>query len=254
MFTTEYHIANEYKHLVAGDNKNQDFIDVEWEFIKGHDHNPVVQRLLNKYIDDENAIITVAVCLNITHMSLRSAMSLPKKYYENKVPILVQQRKTATMASTLNGEGFEDSYKQNLLYENLKPFGMVSECYDIHMVSSIEICKRISYAYDHFSNYNNLAVQIDMTKANQIWDNTVISKRWSNIFAAASIPTKLRCIDHNWDINSHCDLDSITEEQVSMLAEIEHNRWNIEELLLGYRPVYKNEDDIIDADKNRKKE
>lgn len=254
MFTTEYHIANEYKHLVAGDNKNQDFIDVEWEFIKGHDHNPVVQRLLNKYIDDENAIITVAVCLNITHMSLRSAMSLPKKYYENKVPILVQQRKTATMASTLNGEGFEDSYKQNLLYENLKPFGMVSECYDIHMVSSIEICKRISYAYDHFSNYNNLAVQIDMAKANQIWDNTVISKRWSNIFAAASIPTKLRCIGHNWDINGHCDLDSITEEQVSMLAEIEHNRWNIEELLLGYRPVYKNEDDIIDADKNRKKE
>ena len=39
-----------------------------------------------------------------------------------------------------------------------------------------------------------------------------------------------------------------------MLAEIEHNRWNIEELLLGYRPVYKNEDDIIDADKSRKKE
>ena len=37
-----------------------------------------------------------------------------------------------------------------------------------------------------------------------------------------------------------------------MLSEIEHNRWNIEELLLGYRPVYKDEDEEIDADKKKK--
>ena len=254
MFTTEYHIADDYKHLVAEEDKDKDFIDVEWEFIKGHDHNPVVQRRLSKYIEDENAIITVAVCLNITHMSLRSAMSLPKKYYENNIPILVQQRKTSTMVSTLNGEGFDNDHRQNLLYKNIQPFGMVTECYDLHMVSSVEICKRISYIYDHFFTYDNLAVQIDMTKANQIWDNTVISKRWSNIFAAASIPTKLRCIGIDWDINDPCDLDDLTEDQVSLLAEIEHNRWNIEELLLGYRPVYKSEDEKIDADKSRKKE
>lgn len=254
-FITEYHIADEYKHLVSEEesDRNRDFIDVEWEFIKGHDHNPVVQRRLSEYINDENAIITVAVCLNITHMSLRSAMGLPKKYYENKVPILVQQRKTATMVSTLNGMGFEDSYRQNLLYQNIQPFGMVTECYDLHMVSSVEICKKISYTYDHFSTYDNLAVKIDMAKANQIWNDTATSKRWSNIFAAASIPTKLRCIGVNWDINTPCHLNDLTEEQVSLLAEIEHNRWNIEELLLGYRPVYKSEDEEIDADKSKKK-
>lgn len=255
-FITEYHIADEYKHLVSEEesDRNRDFIDVEWEFIKGHDHNPVVQRRLSEYIKDENAIITVAVCLNITHMSLRSAMNLPKRYYENRVPILVQQRKTSTMVSTLNGEGFDDSYRQNLLYQSIQPFGMVTECYDLHIVSSVEICKKISYVYNHFSTYDNLAVKIDMAKANQLWDNTVTTKRWSNIFAAASIPTKLRCIGVNWDMNSPLQLDDLTEEQVSLLAEIEHNRWNIEELLLGYRPVYKSEDEDIDADKGRKKE
>lgn len=253
MFTTEYHIADEYKHLVAKGDKDEDFIDVEWEFIKGHDHNPIIQRRLSEYINNENAIVTVAVCLNITHMSLRSAMGLPKKYYENRVPILVQQRKTATMVSTLNGVGFEDSYRQNLLYQNIQPFGMVTECYDLHIVSSVEICKKISYIYDHFSTYDNLAVKIDMAKANQIWNDTATSKRWSNIFAAASIPTKLRCIGVNWDINTPCHLNDLTEEQVSLLAEIEHNRWNIEELLLGYRPVYKSEDEEIDADKSKKK-
>lgn len=252
-FKTEYHIADEYMHLVA-ENEKQDFIDVEWEFIKGHDHNTLVQHLLNKYVNEENAIITVAVCLNITHMSLRSAMSLPKKYYENNVPILVQQRKTATMVSTLNGEGFDEDHRQRLLYKNIQPFGMVTECYDLNIVSSVEICKKISYVYNHFFTFDNLAVKIDMEKANQIWDNTVISKRWSNIFAAASIPTKLRCIGIDWDINRIYNLDELTEEQVALLAEIEHNRWNVEELLLGYRPVHKDEDEKIDADKNKKKE
>lgn len=253
-FITEYHITDEYKHLVAEDDTEYDFIDVEWEFIKGHDHNPVVQRILSEYIKNENAIITVAVCLNITHISLRSAMGLPKQYYDNNVPILVQQRKTATMVTTLNGEGFDNSHRQNLMYKNVQPFGMVTECYDLHMVSSVEICKKISYVYNHFFTYDNLAAQIDMAKANQIWDNTVITKRWSNIFAATSIPTKLRIIGIDWDINSPYHIDDLTQEQVSMLAEIEHNRWNIEELLLGYRPVYKSEDEIIDADKSRKAE
>lgn len=154
------------------------------------------------------------------------------------------------MVSTLNGEGFEDSYRQNLLYKNVQPFGMVTECFDRHLGSSVDICKRISYVYNYFFTYDNLPVQIDMEKAKQIWDDTVISKRWSNIFAAASIPTKLRCIGINGPVY---ELDSLTEEQVSLLAEIEHNRWNIEELLLGYRPVHKNEDEKIDADKGKKK-
>lgn len=255
-FITEYHIADEYKHLVENysTDKEKDFIDVEWEFIKGHDHNPVVQRLLSKYIEQENAIITVAVCLNITHISLRSAMSLPKKFYEKNIPILVQQRKTSTMVSTLNGYGFDDKYKQNLLYNNVMPFGMVTDCFDLHMASSVEVCKRISYVYDHFWTYGNLAMQIDSAKADRIWNDTVISKRWSNIFAAASIPTKLRCIGINWNTNNPIYLEDLTDEQVNMLSEIEHNRWNIEELLLGYRPVYKDEDVKIDNDKTKKKE
>lgn len=97
-------------------------------------------------------------------------------------------------------------------------------------------------------------MQIDSAKADRIWNDTVISKRWSNIFAAASIPTKLRCIGINWNTNNPINLEDLTDEQVNMLSEIEHNRWNIEELLLGYRPVYKDEDVKIDNDKTKKKE
>mgnify|MGYP006390667735 FL=1 len=252
-FITHFGIAEEYRHLVGKTNGDQEFIDVEWEFINGHDNNPVVQRCLEEYVKNKNAIVTVAVCLNLTHISLRSAMHLPKAYYENDIPILVQQRKTSTLASTLNGRDLDTDKRDALLYKNITPFGMVNDCCDINMFATVEICKRIAAVYDHFFNYDIIPMQIDMNEANRIWDNTPMSKRWSNIFSAASIPTKLRCIGIEWDNNTTCRLADFTEDEISLLAEMEHNRWNIEELLLGYRPVSKTEDEEIDKDKSRKK-
>lgn len=251
-FITMYGLAKEYEHLVEEGDADKEFIDVEWEFIKGDDHNPIVQKRLEEYAANENAIITVAVCLNLTHVSLRSAMHLPKVYYERNIPILTQQRKTSTMVSALNGKGFDDEKRETLLYKNISPFGMVYDCYDLHLASSVGICKRIAAVYDHYFTYGTLPEQIDSEHADRIWAGTAITKRWSNIFAAASIPTKLRCIGVDWDINKPAYIRELTDEQVSLLSEIEHNRWNIEELLLGYRPVRKSEDDEIDIDKSRK--
>ncbi len=180
-------------------------------------------------------------------------MHLPKTYYEKNIPILVQQRKTSTIVSTLNGKDREPIEQEKLLYKNIIPFGMVYDCYDLHLASSVEICKRIAAVYDHYFTYEDIPTYIDPVRANQLWSKTVISKRWSNIFAAASIPTKLRCINIDWDINSQCHISKLTDDEVSLLSEIEHNRWNIEELLLGYRPVKQDEDKIIDQDKSKKK-
>lgn len=251
-YTTHYGIAEEYSHLVDADDNDKEFIDVEWTFIKGDDHNPVVQRLLNRFIADENAIITVAVCLNLTHVSLRSAMHLPKAYYEkdNPVPILVQQRKTSTMVMTLNGKNLDEEKREGLRYKNIYPFGMVYSCYDLHIASSVEKCKRIAAIYDHFNKYDKIPDQIDTEYANIIWDSTPITKRWSNIYAAASIPTKLRCI--GIDIDTYPNIPDLTEKQVEQLAEIEHNRWNVEKLLLGYSPVDRKIDKEIDANKDKK--
>ena len=47
-------------------------------------------------------------------------------------------------------------------------------------------------------------------------------------------------------------LPDLTDDEVDLLAEIEHSRWNVEELLLGYRPVTKEVDAEIDADKSKK--
>lgn len=253
-YITTTGLVDEYKHLVEEGDTDKDFIDIEWQFIKGDDHNPIVQELLKQYAKDDDAMITVAICLNLTHISLRSAMYLPKEYYEKDIPILVQQRKTSTIASTLNGKGFDKEKRKKLLYKNITPFGMVYDCYDLHIVSSVETCKRISSVYDYYFKNGTTPTYIKPEEADEVWKSKIITKRWSNIFAAASIPTKLRCIGSKWSINNNCFLEDLTNDQIELLAEIEHNRWNVEELLLGYRPVKKEEDNDIFANRSKKQE
>ena len=253
-YITTTGLVDEYKHLVEEGDTDKDFIDIEWQFIKGDDHNPIVQELLKQYAKDDDAMITVAICLNLTHISLRSAMYLPKEYYEKDIPILVQQRKTSTIASTLNGKGFDKEKQKKLLYKNITPFGMVYDCYDLHIVSSVETCKRISSVYDYYFKNGTTPTYIKPEEADEVWKSKIITKRWSNIFAAASIPTKLRCIGSKWSINNNCFLENLTNDQIELLAEIEHNRWNVEELLLGYRPVKKEEDNDNLANRSKKQE
>lgn len=44
----------------------------------------------------------------------------------------------------------------------------------------------------------------------------------------------------------------LDEAQYNLLAEVEHNRWNIEGLLLGYRPVTAGEDRFISSSPDQK--
>ena len=38
------------------------------------------------------------------------------------------------------------------------------------------------------------------------------------------------------------DMEELTEEQINILAEVEHNRWNVEKLLMGFRKPKPEED------------
>jgi len=57
-----------------------------------------------------------------------------------------------------------------------------------------------------------------------------------------TIPTKLRSVGIDYKSLTFKDL---TDEEIEILAEVEHNRWNVEKLLMGFRPVTENEFDEI---------
>jgi len=61
-----------------------------------------------------------------------------------------------------------------------------------------------------------------------------------------TIPTKMRSIglqEDDWE-----KFYDITQQDIELLAQVEHNRWSVEELILGFRPCTDEEQEMIAAD------
>ena len=50
------------------------------------------------------------------------------------------------------------------------------------------------------------------------------------------------------------DTKPLSDEEVKVLARLEHNRWNVEKLLMGYRKAHKDEDKYAVEDEDMKME
>lgn len=242
--------AEVYAHL------GTDFIDIEWQFVQGTIESPEVRDLITGWCEDADALMTVAVCLNLTHQSISSAVYLPRCVYEKGVSVLVQQRITSAIIEKLSGNPLKGKGGTNQRFKNLRPFGMLDDCFDLCMADEM-YAKRVNAVYEKCEGDKVLTELPSAKEMDELWHNPKFKtvKKWSNIYNANAIPTKLRSIGYtkeHWDNGKQ-----LSEKQVAILAEVEHNRWNVEELLLGYRPVTKKEQEEIEqkvALKNKKRD
>lgn len=232
-------IIDKYRHLITNTN-DEDFVDLEWNFINGFDANKAVRDYIENSVNDPHAIATIAVCLNETHRSLQAAMNLPNIVYEKLIPVLVNQRQSDSMIQAL---------KVGARYAHLWPIGILSENLEDQLTTLIHYGKRINYIYNYYYTNGSSPESIDESVASDQWEDVRISKRWSNIYSAASIWTKLRSLMGSNTIKPR---KPQIEEHIEILAQMEHNRWVVEELLLGYRPVNQQEDLAIDNNKTLK--
>ncbi|MDO4191525.1 MAG: hypothetical protein Q4D14_07610 [Bacteroidales bacterium] len=230
-------ISNKYQHLITN-KQDRCFIDSEWTFINGSDASAFVANYIAESVTDANAVPTIAICINEMEASLHSAMTLPNEVYESKIPVLVHQSMTDAAVDALRGKNTDKKYDR---YEMLRAFGMEEMDFEPKLMRLIDCGKRINYLYNHVD-----AKDIDEAEADKLWEEVPIHKRWSNIYSAVTIPIKYRCVENlSWPLTN--------SGQLAFLSEMEHNRWMVEELLLGYRPVLEQEDKQIDADKSLKR-
>lgn len=227
-----------------------DFIDTEWQFVHGRAESESVKNLLCHWAEDPDALMTVAACLNLTHTSIATAMYLPDSILSKDIPVLVQQRITSAIIDNISGgtETEEKYYK----YRNLRPFGMLCECLTLDN-TLLEQAKRVNYVYTLTREHTdgNLDTEVtgdtDNQKCNEAWNKlkneSPIVNQWSNIYNICTIPTKLRSINIDSErIVGSYKLNSVTSDGLSHIAEVEHNRWNVEKLLLGFRPFSSEEE------------
>lgn len=231
----------------------EDFLDVEWEFVEGGVESPYVRKLMKEWTADEKAVPTLAVCGNSAPKNVAAALYLPQQIYDREIPILVYQKETATI--------LEIARRSNR-YRTVYPFGMMTESYDATLKQRICKAMRINYIYDSYYREQELADKeqrpIDPERilagdwpereVQQAWETLSLAFQWSNIYAANTIPTKLRSL--GIDPRRPRQME---ETEVELTARVEHNRWNIERLLMGYRPATSAERERAEADKQYNK-
>ena len=196
-----------------------DFIDIEWEFIDGSIEQPSVQEYIKDAAKAPNAKLTVAVCFPETNRSIAAAIYLPYPVYEKALQVLVYQRHDDSLINTI-------ASRPRYHGDKIKGFGMLSSAYDASLIDDAEfIGKEVGEEYQRFTEkLKNSSAKSQISKG-----KTESAMLWSNYYNANMMWTKLRCVGYSDG--------ELTEEQVELLAKVEHNRWNVEQLLLRYHPL-----------------
>lgn len=218
-----------------GDN----FLDIEWKFIEGNIASEAIQSEIDSYAKGENELLTVACCSVSSAQNIATGFYLPRSVYEcangepSGIPILVMQSLCGDLTEVL---------QSSIRYTDVKPFGMTNEGYDDRL-DRIEWAKRVNNIYWEKSVPEKFCTETIETQ----WGFCSVTDKWSNIYNVIAIPTKLRSIGIS-DIDALCPDHELTSDEVRLLAEVEHNRWNVEKLLAGYIPTTQEQNMAIEAE------
>ena len=248
------------EYTAIGDN----FLDIEWEFIKGSvEKAGVVQYLKSaaqqaKPVEGQpSSLFTVAVCHPLAHQAIAASIYMPAEVYDYAQQILVYQREASDIVYNLTS----DQTKAHKRYAKLRPFGMQYADFttynDIHYRAMI-----CNYLYTIIGDdaLVDKILQIDITDKDgcmkfitDAWKKLAIFDKWSNIYLANSFESKIRSAGGTLaDVSSHYDeLVAAIAAMKMPMAECEHNRWNMQQLLMGFRAF--NDDDMAELRKEAAK-
>jgi len=208
-------------HKPMYENRREDFVDVEWEFVEAELWNAEVREKIQLWAKDEKQMMTVVMADQDRDRNAAQALFLPNELYQRSIPIYI--------------------YKEQ------------SDGYDLDL-PLVRMAKNVNYIYDRCYNENvedwkgllRYTVEIDKEERERSWSKLSNVKRMSNLYNAMTIPTKMRSIglqEDDWE-----KFYDITQQDIELLAQVEHNRWSVEELILGFRPCTDEEQEMIAAD------
>lgn len=246
---------------------DHDFLDVEFEFIKGDVYSKEVQALISEWsLDKERQCLSIFLSLADQRLNFMMGMNMPDEVYDNAVPVFIRQDRADNFVTNLrkaddkeldynyieNGE--LKTVKRKGRYSQLYPFGMddMAYCNDERVMRQ---AKLINYLYEtadystlRFTDMHDLDVKdasAIWSDAERFWNKLTVALKWSSLYCAYGFPCKLaslrvmRGLDP--DDTSH-DLMALSDDEVEALSHVEHNRWNAEKLLMGFQKPSLDED------------
>ena len=225
----------------------EDFVDIEWEFVKADINNKILRDKLSLWAKSDEQILTLFLCSETEGNNIKDVMILPIEVEDNRIPVFVRCT-TANITDIFN------------MQNNVFGFGMLNCFYDIKL-PLIKLAKMVNYVYDscYNDNYVNESrfdniyspISIDIEEAEVLWNKLSSAKKWSNIYNAMTISSKMRALGYSSE--DWISYNGMSCKEISLIAEMEHNRWNVEELILGFYPVNEGQEKEIEIDIRKKK-
>ncbi len=219
-----------------------DFVDVEWEFVRGDSSAAAVRRKLAEWAGSPLRQLTVALCHPSHNRNIDEALDLPSEIHRGSTAVLC--RTDAPAAARLACESGA--------CPGLRPYGLQSA--SVGLLRTLKaLGQHINYVYHHCFALPPEAplappADIDTDRLAELWRGIgSLSKRYSNIFGAMTIGTKMHSLGHT-DPERTESYYALSVDEIDTLTEVEHNRWSLEELMLGYRPVTAEEQRAVEAD------
>lgn len=214
----------EEKHEPIGyDYLGGDFLDIEWEFVNGGIEVPAVQDYI-QYSATPQAKITIAICLPESSRAHAAAMYLSRGIYESTAvqQILVYNRYGNAIIDAITKSGNIHPY-----CGKFKSFGHAAGCYvEQNIIDSEKIGKEINAAYEKI----NISDEDKQKKEKVNYKGkSSVANTWSSIYNGNTLWTKLRSINY--------DGTGLNDSDIMVLADVEHNRWNTEELIMNFVPL-----------------
>ena len=239
-------VTNTYRPMFRD---REDFVDVEWEFVEASPFDKLVRDKISKWSTSPSQLLTIVFANDNTDIGLNDALHVPENIVSAQTPVYVYMQSNKAF----------DQIKHSSNTPNVIPFGMADHGYDIN-IPIVRMAKNVNYIYDRCYEENDkdwngrlrFTIEIDEEKKELSWAKKSGVKRMSNIYNAMTIGVKMRSMGFKEDDWDH--FYEISQEDMEILAEVEHNRWSVEELILGWRPCTDSEQCEVEVDIKMKEE
>jgi hypothetical protein len=205
-------------------------MDIQWEFIEGDIFDPVAMLYLEAAVADSRSITTIALCMDDSGLNSAACLSFSEKIRMGANEILVRQCESGKTI---------DMLRRAVGFENIRAFGMMNECYADNL-NTDKFGKLINACYSGCSLDGS---EEDNKKCDESWMSASPLDRYSSNYCANMLFYKLRSLglDTSMPLTRAEVEEATSEKNHDIIQKTEHNRWITERLLLGLRPLYKEE-------------
>lgn len=215
-----------YFHAPMYEATREDFVDVEWEFVQGDISSRVICDKIELWKTDNRQQLSIALCDADETKNLQKAIALAE---------LTADAGTTIFVKTRDGRLMDEMRKSgDAFYAHLYPFGMTNVGYDVTL-PLVKMAKLLHYYYYYSFTNQQPPTCMPHEEVELLWHEIeLLPLRYSNVANVMCIPYKLRSVGHEKE--GEACFYALSQREIETLAEVEHNRWNVERLLLGFRP------------------